>query len=351
MAIAVHSLCFVTSSHFAGRLSRRLVGSGSSIVRDTCGVWAHVACRCRTDRHKSVTDSLPGVTDSLREGKNVRFPNPQRFRTGPFAAAGVPFSVETNREKFAAQVEDQFRDLKVPPCDVAEVAMFEVLHDDHPSDEHPWGVWLNSEPRESTVSDDYVLAYLLWEVTQLLFEHSDDRLHLHGAAVALEGCAVVLAGHSHAGKSTLAGWLTYRGWGFLTDEVAVIDPADLVVHPFWRPIGVRRPGPLDDELHFEAPDESELLVPASSIGCLASATPLKAIVFPEYAQGSDGSLQSISPAAGLAELTSHFPALAATGREGFRRLAAVARSTPTYKLTLDDLDDAERQLRQLVVRQ
>ena len=78
-----------------------------------------------------------------------------------------------------------------------------------------------------------------------------------------------ITGPSAAGKSTLAAWLVHRGWGFLTDEVAVLDldQGRAVVQPFWRPIGVRHGGPLDG-LVDRAPTRSESLVPASHIGRL-----------------------------------------------------------------------------------
>ena len=79
------------------------------------------------------------------------------------------------------------------------------------------------------MADHYILPYLLWEISRLMFERTGERVHIHGAALVRDERAVVLAGRSHAGKSTLAAWLTFRGWGFLTDEAALVDPDALVV--------------------------------------------------------------------------------------------------------------------------
>jgi hypothetical protein len=225
-----------------------------------------------------------------------------RSHAGTFEAGGITFTVETNRTDLAARFGDVFRDLRVTDGQASPV-VFEVLHQGSRAATHPWAVWRDGEPLEMTVADHYILAYLLWEVSRLMFERTGERVHIHGAALVRDGRAVVLAGRSHAGKSTLAGWLTYRGWGFLTDEVALVDPEALVVAPFWRPIGVRRRGPLDRILGDVVPEEDEVLVPASTIGALAPATPVTAIAFPCLSPNEPTALLPLSPAATLVELS------------------------------------------------
>lgn len=273
----------------------------------------------------------------------------ERFHAGTFEAGGIAFTVETNRPGLAVLVGDVFRDLRVSAAGPSPV-VFEVLHRGTPPPSNPWGVWRDAEPREMAVADSYVLAYLLWEISRLMFERVGDRVHLHGAALVRNGRAVVLAGRSGAGKSTLAGWLTHRGWGFLTDEAALVDPDTLVVWPFWRPIGVRRPGPLDSivgDQASEGPGDAEMLVPASTIGALAPPAPLAGLAFPTLAPEEPATLSPLSPAAALVELTQHFPGLIAGGRVGFRRLARLVEAVPAYTLRFHDLDDAERTLHTL----
>ena len=74
--------------------------------------------------------------------------------------------------------------------------------------------------------------------------HAPDRLFVHAAAVAWKGRAIVIPGHSHAGKSTLTAALLRAGAGYLSDEYAVLDAGGLV-HPFPRPLHMRprTPGP------------------------------------------------------------------------------------------------------------
>ena len=274
----------------------------------------------------------------------------ERFQAGFFDAGGIPFTVETNRRDLAARVRDVFRDLAVEDAGSTPV-VFEVLDGGTSSPGHPWSVSRDGEQREMTVADSYVIAHVLLEATRLLFERPGERVHLHGAALVHDGNAVVLAGRSRAGKSTLAAWLTHRGWGFLTDEAALVEPETLVVAPFWRPINVRRPGPLDgllNDIVSHNPLDPEVLVPASTIGKLAGAAPLKALAFPCFTTEEQVGITPMSPAAALVELTQHFPGLIAGGRAGFRRLARLVDAVPAFGLRFHDLDDAERGLRTLV---
>jgi hypothetical protein len=215
---------------------------------------------------------------------------------------------------------------------------------------HPWSVRRNGEACELTLTHDYIVPYVLWEVTRLVLESTTfPMVPMHAAGLVRDGRAVALIGPSHSGKSTLAAWLAKSGWGFLTDEVSLLDTgADRpVVHPFWRPIGVRRPGPLDEFID-EGGAEPEVLVPASRLGSLAAPAPLVALVCPTYTVGADGSLEPLSAAAALALIADQLPSLGRDGAEVFHALARVVATIPAFSMKVDNLDVATAQLESLV---
>jgi hypothetical protein len=72
-----------------------------------------------------------------------------------------------------------------------------------------------------------VLYRLDWLASQV-----EDLLAFHSGAVERDGRVVLLAGFSGGGKSTLTAAVTQRGWRYLSDEVASVDPASLAVYPF-----------------------------------------------------------------------------------------------------------------------
>ena len=267
---------------------------------------------------------------------------------GPFAVHGMSFVIESNEPGMAAEIDKRLRDLRAV-SDGASPVVYTVDRHRPPWASHPWGVWRDGEPCETTLVPTYVVAYVLWEITRLLLENVSPHVPIHSGAVTLDGRAMVLAGRSHAGKSTLTAWLTTRGWGFLTDEVATLDLSGgrPVVEPFWRPVGVRRRGPLENVIPEDDTDDPAL-VPASTLGSLASAAPLAVVVLPVYSPGHSHDLEPLTPAETLMGLTEHLPLLRQQGRRSFASVAAVAESVPGYALRVDDLDEAEGRLRDLM---
>ncbi|GAA4125143.1 hypothetical protein GCM10022415_31830 [Knoellia locipacati] len=289
-------------------------------------------------------------------------------RVGPFAAGSVRFVIEADEPAVAAELDAVLTDLRTDPrtgpsADGGDANVtFTVARRDPPSTTHPWQLWRDLEPCER-VTEDYLVPYVLWEVTRLLLERTEGVTPVHAAAVARDGRAIVLAGESHAGKSTLAGWLTAHGWEFLTDEVALVTRSDersWEVRPFPRPVGVRHPSPLDPFLAAHrsalpggrpgAPLEarSESLVPASTLGSLSRGAPLTAIVLPTHRPGSDGTLSDAHPASAVRALAAHLPLRREHGRAGFREVVDLGLSVPAFTLEVDDLAQADTTLTSLL---
>ena len=146
------------------------------------------------------------------------------------------------------------------------------------------------------------------------------RPSVHAAAVAADDRAALLVGHSHSGKTTLAGWLAARlGAGYLADEVAAIDE-QLRVRPFPRPLGVRSDSPLatltsrpDDATHRFMPDER--LVPISDLGgaVLERRDPDPAGRLPSARPASPVSMRRLSEADALESLVALTPGVVRHG--------------------------------------
>ncbi len=283
-------------------------------------------------------------------------------RIGPFVAHGRRFVIESPDLELLVTIDDRLCDLEVSGADgVApdpeddldreSTTVFTIEQNGPAWLSHPWALWRDGEPCETTVTGSYIVPYVVWEVTRLVLESAVAPIvPIHAAAVERDGKATVLCGPSHAGKSTLSAWLTHRGWGFLTDEVGLLDVADpstTVVRPFWRPVGVRRGGPVDAVIHVDG-DAPEMLVPATRLGRLGTPSPLVALVCPQYTPGGDGVLAPLSPAEALTTVAAQLPSLGRDGAEVFHALADVVSSVPAFALPFDDLDVAEASLAALV---
>lgn len=93
------------------------------------------------------------------------------------------------------------------------------------------------------------------------------RLFVHAGAVALGGRGVIVVGGSGTGKTSMVARMLHRGGCYLSDEVALLDPATGTVAPFAIPMAIKpwtaqaigdllngRTVAVDNELRFHLPD-------------------------------------------------------------------------------------------------
>jgi hypothetical protein len=69
-------------------------------------------------------------------------------------------------------------------------------------------------------------------IVKCLIDARQDLLWMHAGVVASAGQAIIVSGPSGQGKSTIVAELLARGWTYLSDEIAPIDPVTARVLPF-----------------------------------------------------------------------------------------------------------------------
>ncbi|WP_267394936.1 MULTISPECIES: HprK-related kinase A [unclassified Sphingomonas] len=160
-------------------------------------------------------------------------------------------------------LDDLYRDYPAP-----DVPDFTVRLDAA----RPWRRWLRPAV---TIGGDYTLpdaaplplafGLLAAEMAMNLQLALGGRryLLLHASVVERDGLALVMSGESGAGKSTLATLLAARGWRFMGDEFALIDPATGLVHAFPRLISLKN----------QAIAAAHTAWPTARFGPLLAATP------------------------------------------------------------------------------
>lgn len=198
------------------------------------------------------------------------------------------------------------------------------------------------------LSLDEVMPFLVYA----LFHHSlaglDRYLLFHAAVLSRQGQALLLAAPSGAGKSTLAAALSASGWTYLSDELALVDPATLCVTPFALPLGLKDksmtaladfiPGVADHPRHIRM-DGLGVRYLSPPAAPHATRLPVAALVFPRYAAGKTTAVTALKPLdalQGLADTGSSARPLASQDVDAMLRLA----SLPSYRLAFSDLKTA-----------
>lgn len=181
-----------------------------------------------------------------------------------------------------------------------------------------------------------VLPYLEWGVNWRVIARCADRLLVHAASMARDGEGVVFAGRAGAGKSTLVAGLVARGWRYLCDEFAMINPNSLELLPFpkavcvkagafdlVRGLGLRLSG---DRRYVKAlKGEVGYLSPEALPAAPASGpVPAHHVIFPRYTGHREPRLRRLTVAKAAFMLTAH---TLNRGRLGARAATLAARVT------------------------
>ncbi len=179
-------------------------------------------------------------------------------------------------------------------------------------------------------------------------------LLLHASAVERDGRALLMTGISGAGKSTLATLLAAKGWRFMGDELALLDPATGLIHAFPRLISLKnaaiaaaraawpeaRMGPL-----MPATPKGDIrhMVP-DAVAIAAMDTPARPalLLFPRY--GFDPEVRVVPPAEAFVRMTQASTNYVALGEAGFRALTGLIADVPAMAV---DYPDGARALAQV----
>ena len=198
-------------------------------------------------------------------------------------------------------------------------------------------------------------AILLQEMTRLSDKSRRLQAILHAGACGTSAGCVVLAGASHAGKSTLCAALMAQGLYCYSDDSAVIDRAFRVAGmPFplalrqssWQLLRPRLTSLEQVGMHRRA-DAEVYFLPSNLPGSSSPSVPIKALVFVEYQRGATTALRPLKA----------FDTLLALQRSGFwveHDRASIARFLawltllPTHRLTYSSIDEAVGATRHLL---
>ena len=189
---------------------------------------------------------------------------------------------------------------------------------------------------------------LVWDASSRAFA-SASSLFVHAGVVSRGGLGVMLPAPPDHGKSTTVAALVRAGFDFLSDEAAVLDPADGMVHPFPRPMSLSTAslnavdgstGWTRDPTDLRSPDEHRIAPDDLRPGALGSACPVAFIVAPSYRAGASTRLEPLARPEALRLMVEQSFNLVRFGADGFRLLGDITRGADCYRLTIGDLPSA-----------
>ncbi len=180
------------------------------------------------------------------------------------------------------------------------------------------------------------------------------ELVLHSGAVVGEKGAVLLAGHSGVGKSTLAARCVQEGFGYLSEELGILDPVTGTVSAYpkfftlsrdsvrilFGETGLKR---LEQEVPFITSDGRLDISPDFiRAGSLCPQARLRAVVFPWRTSRND--VTRLPKGEGLRRISQHVLSDGPLMKGELEALIDLLQEIPCYQLSFSDLDFALKSL-------
>jgi hypothetical protein len=268
-----------------------------------------------------------------------------RYTTRRFRAIDHDFAVQTTDPALGRHLDSLFE----PFVTTGRPRSHYLFLDRGPDIENRYEVYYENECEFRTASAGIALDYLLWHVNTQVVRASSQYVLVHAAAAELNGQGILLPATPNSGKSTLVAGLVRAGLRYLTDEAVAIDPANVEIEPYHKPLSIE--GGSCSILSELAPAFGPELEPYASSkwavdvrtvrpDVLAPRTRPAFVVSPKYHVGTKTRLIPLRPAQTVMLLIEHSFNLALHGQVGLDLFAAIARQAPGFRLEVGDLDSA-----------
>jgi hypothetical protein len=207
----------------------------------------------------------------------------------------------------------------------------------------------DADPLEFSAASD-ALSYLEYLVGKAAVRGLAGHLLVHAGVVSTPAGGIVLPGVSGAGKSTLVTALSLAGYAYLSDEIAVVDLQQRFLLPFSKAICLKEGGwqALTETYQMPSPLYRSVRLDGKAVYYVPAATPcppdqrpsVRFVLLPRRRAGVRPTLERVTRAHALMELSGQSLNLARHGQEGVECLARIVEGAECYALTYDALPPA-----------
>lgn len=277
-----------------------------------------------------------------------------------YSALGWTFQLRSTDAELGHHLERILRPLRSPveaACERVHVYSFIA---DGIAGGSAGAVYLDQDKLRWSPSPDVLLRLLIWHINQSAIRVGGlEHVLLHAGVVELHGRGVLLVAPEDHGKTTLTAALVRDGFGYLSDEVAAIDPRSLVVRAYPKSLSLD-PGSwtVHAALAPEVPDSvsafarSQWQVPAEDIrpGSARAEVEPTVIVLPRYTPGQPTAMRAIPRAEAMLLMAQQCFTWAEAAPRSFHTLARLLRRTSVFRMDVSCLDEASARIRAEVDR-
>jgi hypothetical protein len=203
----------------------------------------------------------------------------------------------------------------------------------------------DADERVSELTRGDLPTFVMEAVVRGLVKDLTRAVALHAGAVSHNGKAMLIAGPTGAGKSSLVAWLIGNGFAYLSDEIGLLFADTMQVLGLPRAL-VLKPGAAAKVLELPAyqgtrciPGGEHVMLRPEFVQTGQSAPcPCGLIVFPRFDAGSAIGIEPLSPAQAALRLVGTNLNARNLADGGFRAIAAFARQVPALALRYGEFE-------------
>jgi len=250
---------------------------------------------------------------------------------------------DPNAARYVSRVLGRFSDDRAPGG-----TTYEVVDRGRSGPESRYVLNMDGEWKLGSDDQARVLDDLFARVNLNAMEATPDLVLVHsGAVVATGGAGVLLPAASGSGKTTLVAGLVRAGFGYLSDEAAVLDPVTGVVHPYAVHLSLKAAS--RDRFPETKPDDADLAFSGGTWhvdpdvirpGAVASACEVGFVIAHRYEPGATIRIEPLTPAEACVELVQNLMLARRDTPRSLDLLARICRASRSYRLVHGDLDTA-----------
>lgn len=270
------------------------------------------------------------------------------------------FRIESNIERFREEFENLY------PCnnsgkigDITEsYFVWEEEGDD--TSELIYSVYQNNRILYKTVDPLRLLPFLEWHLNNTTLAKLDNYLQVHAGVIAKNGKGIILPASTEGGKTTLIIGLMMRGFKYLSDEVALIDPRTHNIFSFPKNLCLKegafnlfdplRIGIQSKEYYVRSSKgrvcfiNPERITP-NAIGCPCE---VAFLIFPHYNPSNPLELKKISKSEAVLNMAKRLLNLPYFQGEWLDILVELAKKAECYNISVNNLPDTVELISHLV---
>jgi uncharacterized protein (UPF0276 family) len=338
------------------RVNREDAESFVQLDPDELDAQAEEVAQRRSSRRKprevdASSDSEPGTVGAPMA--HVEFSDrrpPRRYRL-----LTTTFEIRSDADGLDAQIHEALAHLECPDS-IPDIAL--VLRQ---SESDGWAIFNGTKCVEHCRRSEEVVPTVKRFVREASLNRSDLVMRVHAAVVSFGSGCVVMPASAGSGKTTLTAALIRSGATYLSDEIALVERAELAVRPV--PLALTIKEGSVEPLKTYYPEIDTLTVhlredyvrvrylppPAASLPGDERAQPVKWIVFPHYDSGAETLLCPLArPLAFKRLLDESFVDFNGLDRGTVESLVHGMRTVECFDLSISSLEIAAALVRSVV---